>query len=246
MSFVNFEKSDLPRTIAGKGKAWIRKTYRSLKFTSCKDCGSPFLGRVHKCQSCIDAEIETKRHKECTICGEVFRLKDGQSGVTRICPDCKEEDIYWCYKRTILYFDEEFFKRISSDTKRMERFALKARNDIQSITEYSEFKKDYVFENVDWKIDTTYDHINSMSYILSNFIKKCNENPKLKNYEYFRNYLLKYGCQFRTSQKQNYDLIQYQKTGVTPEEYISVVGNSKNKTKEETIAIIKKHFINHG
>ena len=220
--------------------------YKNLFFNECTECSGPVIAPKRICQSCRDAEEEAKRWKVCTTCGESFRLEDHQSAITKICSACKEEEFYWCYERTMLYFNKEFFNRIKDPEKKVTRFALKARNDIQSTTEYSEFKKLYKFENVDWKEDKTFDHINSMSYILSNFLKRCIENPKLRNYNYFRNYLLKYGVQFRTSQRQNYDLIEFQREGITPEQYLSVVGNIKGKTKEESINIIKKHFINHG
>ena len=129
----------------------------------------------------------------------------------------------------------------------MKKFATKARNDIQSTTDYAFYKMvDYKFENVNWEIDKTWEHINSMSFLIYTFLKRSIEDPKRRNFSYCKNFLTKYGVQFRTSAQQNQDLIKYQKNGVTPEEYISIVGNIVGKTKEKTITIIKKHFINHG
>jgi len=242
-----FPQSELSKTIAKKGQSWIKKTYKILSFRECPKCSEPFLGKSHICQSCKDAEAEAKRWKVCD-CGNNFRLEDGQGGGTRVCPACKEDDYDFFFKRAVLYFNGKFFPRAKSEDERMYKYASKSRNDIQSTTGYANFKMMYHFENVDWKVDNTWEHINSMTFLIYNFLKRCLEDPSRKNYNYARNYLLKYGVQFRTSAAQNYALVPFQTSdnGVTPEQYISIVGNIKGKTKEETIDIIKKHFINHG
>ena len=102
MSFYSFKKTDLLKVKAGKGKAWIRKTYRILKFRECIKCSSPFIGKTQKCTICLVAEAEAKRWKTCE-CGNHFRLVDGQSGGTRTCPLCIEDDYHFFFWRTIDY-----------------------------------------------------------------------------------------------------------------------------------------------
>lgn len=245
MSFKNFEKSDLPKSIAKKGQAWIKKTYKALKFRECKYCQSPFLGSKHTCPACEARFAEALRWVDCS-CGEKFRLEDHQNRQTRVCPKCKEEDYRFYCNRILNYFDENYYPRAKTEEERMYKFASKSRNDVQSVTGYSNFKMMYFFENVDWKIHNTWEHINSMTFLTYNLLKELGKDKSKRNYEYISDYLLHYGVQFRTSAEQNQALIEFQTDGVTPEEYISVVGNIKGKTKDETIAIIKKHFINHG
>jgi len=230
-----------------KGEAWIRKIYRDLVFKVCKDCGEPYLGSKQICSTCETRRAEELRWKDCE-CGNRFRLEDGQSRGTRVCPACKEDDYDFFYNRAIQYFNHRFYPRAKTEEERMYKYASKSRNDIQSTTGYANFKMMYEFENVDWRVDNTWEHINSMTFLIYNFLKRCTEDPVRKNYNYAKNYLLKYGVQFRTSAAQNYALVPFQtsENGVTPEQYISIVGNIKGKTKEETIDIIKKHFINHG
>ena len=226
-----------------KGEGWIRQIYKELVFKVCKDCGEPYLGSKQICFNCEAKRAEELRWVDCA-CGEKFRLEDHQNRQTRVCPKCKEEDYRLFFNQVINFFNTNPFPRLSPEDE-MYKFSSKERNIVQSTTGYSNFKMHYEFENVNWEVDNTWEHINSMTFLIFNFLKKCHKNPKLRNYEYARNYLLKYGVQFRTSAKHNQDLVKFQTNGVTPEEYISVVGNIKGKTKEETIDIIKKHFINH-
>lgn len=241
-----FEQSEREIKNAKKGEGWIRKVYKELVFKVCKDCGEPYLGSRQICSSCEAKRAEELRWVDCS-CGERFRLEDHQNRQTRVCPICKEEDYRLFFDQILNYFNTNPYPRLPED-ERMYKFASKERNIVQSVTGYSNFKMMYEFENVDWDVDNTWEHINSMTFLIYNFLRKCKEDPRLRNYEYARNYLLKYGVQFRTSAKQNQELIQYQSKpeGVSPIEYISVVGNIKGKTREETIDIIKKHFINHG
>ena len=239
-----FEQTKIERKNAKKGEAWIRKIYRELVFKVCKDCEEPFIGSKQICSNCEVRRAEELRWKDCE-CGNRFRLDDGQSRGTRVCPACKDDDYDFFYNRAVHYFEHKYYPRAKSEDERIYKYASKSRNDIQSTTGYSNFKMMYHFENVDWRVDNTWEHINSMTFLIYNFLKRCSEDPARKNYSYARNYLLKYGVQFRTSAIQNQALVPFQANGITPQEYISVVGNIKGKTKDETIDIIKKHFINH-
>ena len=243
---VVFSLSELKLENAKKGKGWLRKTYRFVHFNSCKTCSEPLIAPKHICPTCRDAELEAKRWKICE-CGNNFRLEDDQGGGTRVCPACKEDDYDFFYTRAISYFEHKYFPRAKSEDERMYKYSSKARNDIQATTGYSNFKMPYQFENVDWSVDKTWEHINSMTNSYYTFLKRCKEDPSRKNFHYARNFLLKYGVQFRTSAAQNQALIPFQNKpgGITPSEYIAIVGNLKGKTKEETIDIIKDHFINH-
>lgn len=229
-----------------KGEAWIRKIYRDLVFKVCKDCGDPHLRPQQICFSCKAKRDEEARWITCS-CGEKFRLEDEQNRQTKKCPKCKEDRYFSFYTSVMTYFHWDHFTRFSLED-RIHEFAMVRRNEVQSATPFSNFKLPYEFVNVNWKIDKTWEHINSMTILIESLVKILIDDESKRTFEFVREYLLKYGVQFRTSASQNLALIPYQSKpgGITPEEYISIVGNIKGKTKEETIDIIKKHFINHG
>lgn len=134
---VIFPKSDLKKTTAKKGEAWIRKTYKILVFKKCVKCSSPFLGKKHKCQSCIDIEAEDKkwgicvdckglvrkpkricdpclenrdlkeRTKDCSVCHIKFIVEKGGNKRLKVCDRCKKAKYKLAHKTVLLYFDED-------------------------------------------------------------------------------------------------------------------------------------------
>jgi hypothetical protein len=244
---VKFPQSEVSLEKAKKGEGWIRKVYKELYFKACKRCNEPFLGSKQICSKCEEEIAEELRWVECS-CGEKFRLEDNQNRQTRVCPACKEEDYEFYCNRILNFFEKPYYSRSKDKEERMYKFASKARNDVQSVTGYSNFKMHYHFENVDWKVDNTWEHINSMTFLTYNLLKTLYNDSSKRTKEYITDYLLHFGVQFRTSANQNQSLIQYQSKpeGITPREYISIVGSIKGKSVEETVSIIKKHFINKG
>ena len=232
-----------------KGEAWIRKIYRDLVFKVCKNCGEPFLGSRHICSVCEAKIEEDKKWGNCK-CGERFLLEEGQDQKTKKCPKCKEDKYFAAFHTGIMsffIFYDNIYPRYSLEDK-IHEYSKDIRNNVQSSTPYSNFKMPYIFENVDWSIDKTWEHINSMTNLIKSLLYVLLEDEDKRNFKFTKEYLLRYGVQFRTSAAQNYALVPFQNKsgGITAGEYISIVGNIVGKTKEETIDIIKKHFINHG
>ena len=233
---------------AKKGKAWIRKVYKKMKFSACPSCGKVMINKKsnQKCDECKERERIQSRIRICASCGNPFMLEDHQHGGERICPKCKEGDYFFVWDRLGPFIDHphKYWPEISDMSKRIHRFASKARNDVQSTTDYPEFKMRHIsFESM--KQDTpTMDHLNGMTYILKNYLTKVFEGSMKYDFEEFKKYYKKYAVQFPVTQRHNLDLRPFQENGVKPDEYVNVVGNLEGHTKEETVEIIKEHFIN--
>lgn len=205
-------------------------------------CGNIISARNKKCHECKEKEKERKRWKLCK-CGFIFKLEVFQGGGNRVCPQCKNEDYLEAHDTIMLFFDKPRYSFLPIE-KRIRKFANKQRNIIQASTDYAEFKLYNInFSSVS-RNSKTWDHINAMTYIIENYISECISEPIKKDFSYFRGYLLKYAVQFRVTKKQNMELIKYQRTGITPKQYISVVGNMEGKTEVESIKEIEHHFIN--
>jgi hypothetical protein len=215
------------------------------KLHKCMSCDEMIEGKQRKCPKCIAKEREARRWKTCS-CGITFRLEDHQGGGEKICKKCKDGDYKFVFRRITDFLNcpDEYWNDLSFE-KKVRKFASKSRNDIQAITDYPEFKLNHIrFASVP-KNSPTWDHINAMTYFIERYIWDCIEDPSKQNFDYFREYLLHYACQFRVTQKHNMDLAKIQRAGVTPDKYINVVGPIEGKTIEESIEIIKPYFI-HG
>jgi hypothetical protein len=208
----------------------------------CMSCDTMITGRDRKCPACIAKEKEERRWKTCS-CGITFRLEDHQGGGVRVCPRCKDQDYLMAYNTIMDFFDKPTFLYLPLE-KRIRKFSSKQRNVIQAVTDYPEFKLTQIkFKSVPHN-SPTWDHINAMTYFIEKYISDCIEDPSLRNFDYFRTYLLRYACQFRVTQKQNMKLAKHQAAGITPDQYINVVGPIEEKTIDESVDIIKQYFIN--
>lgn len=257
---ILFETSQITnKTKNKKGKAWIKKTYKNLLFNECS-CGNVLISPHKKCPECIEKERIENRTKTCS-CGNVFILDDNQNGNVTVCPRCKEADYKLAYITAELYFDKrDPYYYIRDIEERIRKFSSKERNIIQSVTGYPEFKIPIKFESTPDK-KPCWDHNNSMTNFLVDYLKIRVDQRKnkikeflrsdKKKFEFFKNFLLKYGRQFPTTPEANQELIKYQIHGVTPSQYVGVVGkvvefygSPVNKSVEESIEIIKPYFIN--
>lgn len=218
---------------------------KKSKEKKCISCENIVTGKTKKCQECKDKEYLESRTKVCPRCEKKFILEDHQHGRESICQECKENDYKFIFFRIKDFVDNtyKFFPNISLE-KKVHVFALKSRNDVQAVTDYREFKKyDIKFTSVK-SSDRTFDHVNAMTFIIENYILEVLKDDRKLLFLYFKEYLLKYGVQFRVTQKHNIELIKYQIKGITPEEYISVVGLIKGYTEKESIEKIREYFIN--
>jgi hypothetical protein len=210
----------------------------------CLSCDNMIKGRDRKCPACIAIEKEAKRYKTCSICGQSFRLEDHQGGGNRVCPRCKDAKYRTAYKTIIGFFDEDNPLSYLGLSEGIRNFSSIQRNVIQAVTDFAEFKLRHIkFSSVPGN-SQTFDHVNAMTYLIEKFIRDCIHDPSKKNFQYFRDYLLKYAVQFRVTPSQNMLLAKHQAIGVTPSQYISVVGPIEGKSVEESIEIIRPYFIN--
>jgi len=219
---------------------------KKAKERKCISCEKIIIGRTRRCQECKDRIEDEKKNKICKRlgCGIKFRLEEGQKGQIRICPRCKEADFKMAFKTINLFFDDDNPYNYLSSEYRPRIFSSKQRNIIQAVTDYPEFKiKNIIFENVDIE-SKTWDHINTMTFFIENYLLECIKDPFKKTFVYFKEYLLKYAVQFKVNPKHNMNLISYQVKGITPEEYICVVGPIVDHTEKESVEIIRPHFIN--
>ena len=213
------------------------------KEKKCKSCDTMITGRSAKCQECKDKEAEAKRNKICSICGESFRLEDHQNASVKVCPRCKDAKYRMAFETIMLYFSIGNPLYYLNTKDQIRGFASMQRNIIQAVSMFPEFKLSHIkFVSVP-KSSQTFDHINTMTFFIENYIRACRLDPRKKSYEYFRKYLLKYAVQFRVTPQQNMDLVKFQTTGITPEQYISVVGPIEGKSEVESIDSIREHFI---
>jgi hypothetical protein len=218
---------------------------RKAKEHPCKICGKPITGKARKCQVCKDREAEQKRIKTCE-CGTVFILTPDQKGLVRTCPLCREGDYKFAHRRVSDFIDnpDEYYPHIPIEG-RIRKFASKSRNDVQSTSDYSSFKMSGFKFQSNNQGKPTMDHVNAMTYIIEYYIKQCFAGNFINTLENFKKYYDRYAVQFPVSREHNEKLRVYQAKGVTPEQYISVVGPLVGKTAEESIEIIRPHFI-HG
>lgn len=232
---------------AKKGMAWARKVYKKMLINQCQ-CGKLMVNRTvkQKCDECKEREWRESRLRSCSACGANFMLHDHQHGGERICEACREQDWKFLFRRIsdfVLHTDE-YFGNLPLDRK-IHRFALKSRNDIQAVTDYRNFKMyHFKFQNNNQKTPTM-DHINAMTHIIEYFIRGYFSGKYKLDYDVFREYLLKYAVQFPVTQRDNLALREFQARGIKPEEYVEVAGPLEDHTHEETIEAIREHFI-HG
>jgi len=231
------------KAVSGRTKK-CKECKETEKLHACLSCGKMIRGRNRKCQDCLDKEREEGRWKTCSICGDVFRLKDHQGGGNKICHRCKDAKYKIAYNTIMTFFADDNPLDYLPMPVRIREFASSQRNIIQDTTGYSEFKiTDVKFESVP-PGSQTWDHVNSMTYFIERYITDCLADPAKKNFTYFREYFLKYAVQFRVTPQQNIALIPFQKIGIRSYQYISVVGKIIGKTIDESIEIVKPHFIN--
>jgi len=231
------------KVVSGRTKK-CNECKEAEKKHACLSCGKMILGRNRKCQDCKDREKEAKRWKTCSICGETFRLEDHQRGGNKVCPRCKNAKYMVAFKTIMLFFEEDNPLNYLGLTEAIRIFSSIQRNLIQAITDFPEFKLyEIKFASVPSN-SQTWDHVNAMTYFIENYLRSCILDPQKKNFQYFRDYLLQYAIQFRVTPAQNMALAKFQATGITPAQYISVVGPVIGKTIDESIDIIKDHFIN--
>lgn len=231
---------------AKKGMAWARKVYKKMLINQC-ECGKLMVNRTskQKCDECKEKKKRESRLRECSTCGSKFMLMDHQHGGESVCLRCK----YDKYKFALVFFLQYFnlnnsFNHLGRN-KSLRVFSSMCRNIVQDITGYPEFKiRDIRFASVP-KDSETWDHVNAMTYFIQYYLQLCLSDPSKKDFEYFVKYLHKYAVQFKVTPEQNRRLERFQKTGITPEQYISVVGPIIGKTVKESVEIIREHFI-HG
>jgi hypothetical protein len=232
-------------TKAAKGKAWIRKTYKKMLINKCQ-CGKIMVNRTsrQKCDECIEREWRLSRLRTCS-CGTTFMLMDHQNGGERICPRCKNAKYEVAFNTIMTFFNENNPLAYLNLPERIRTFSSIQRNVIQAVTDFAEFKLRHIkFQSVPYS-SQTFDHVNAMTYLIENYIRECLSDSLKKNFEYFREYLLKYAVQFRVTPSQNMALARFQVTGITPSQYISIVGPIEGMTIKETEEAIREHFI-HG
>lgn len=231
---------------AKKGMGWARKVYKIMLLNKCPGCGELMVNRTskQKCDKCKEREWRLSRLKVCS-CGSTFMLQDHQHGGERVCPACREGDYKFVFRRISDFISNPHWYWPHINMKdRIRKFASKSRNDVQSTTDYRNFKMyDLEFQNNNQKVPTM-DHINAMTYIIEHYIEGCLSGKYKLDLDEFKDYYNKYAVQFPVSQKDNLKLREFQVKGVTPEEYISIVGPLKNLSIEESIEKIRKHFIN--
>lgn len=231
------------KVVSGRTKK-CNECKEAEKKHACLSCGKMILGRNRKCPECTAKEKEERRWKTCSICDSVFRLEDHQGGGNKICPRCKDAKYELAFNTIMLFFQSNNPLNYLPMPIRIREFASSERNIIQDTTGYSEFKITGVkFASVP-SGSQTWDHVNSMTYFIENYINDCILYPSKMTFKYFKSYLLQYAVQFRVTQAHNMSLIVFQKTGITSAQYISVVGPIIGKTIDESIEIIKPYFIN--
>ena len=171
---------------------------------------------------------------------------DHQAGGERVCPHCREGDYVFLYDRLRLFIDnpDRYYAHTPLDF-RMWKYASKGRNDVQSTSDYRDFKRNYKFVNMNKKIPT-WDHVNSMTYILYHYLKGVLVTKQFDgSFLEFVEYYDKYAVQFPVLPGDNQALKEYQAKGIKPEEYAAEVGPIEGHTHEETVEAIREHFI-HG
>lgn len=240
---------------ARKGEAWIRKVYRELVFNACKDCQGPVISPKRICDDCLEQRDLEERTKICSVCRDSFEVERGGNKRLKVCDRCKKAKYRLAHKTVLLYFDEDNPLLYLKDPDIIAQvFSSVERNIIQSITEFPEFLLDIQFENVDYTKpgENTREHINGMLSTIKKYILECLTDELKKKYEKWEKHLFQYGCQVITSKKHNQQLKDFQNKpgGITPREYISVVGrvikNGKILSIEKSINILKPYFINKG
>lgn len=214
------------------------------KEKKCRTCDNMITGRAQQCQECKDREAEAKRNKVCSVCDTDFRLKDHQSASVKVCPICKDAKYKVAFNTIMTFFDEDLPLQYLGINRMIRIFASMQRNIIQSINGPEFRPLEIKFASVP-SSSQTFDHINGMTHLIEEYLTDCIYNKELRDFAYFRKYLLKYGCQFRVTPSQNLSLAKFQSKGVTSAQYVSVVGPIIGKSIDETIKIIKPYFI-HG
>jgi hypothetical protein len=245
---------------ARKGKGWIKKTYKNLLFNECK-CGDVIIHPLKKCPACVERERleaeEEKKWCDCNKCGKRFRRgEEDPNG--RTCDDCKEKFKYKQAHLAILaFFSGKNSLRKLPKERAIDEYSGVVRNTIQDITGFPHFRvKNMYFENIPLDLkDSEYcwDHNNSMKSSIKHYLTLCSNKRRYRKYKYFKQLLIQYyGVQLRSTSEINRDLVPLQKEGITPEKYLSVVGNviikEKNgtftrKSREESIEILKPIFV---
>ena len=240
-------KSENPNyTKAKKGMAWSRKLFKKMLINECQ-CGKLMICRTskQKCDECKEREWRESRIRTCSTCESSFMLMDHQHGGESVCLKCKY-DKYKSALYTIMGYFNPYnpFEHLGVK-KSLRVFSSMYRNIIQDITGYPEFKIRHIrFASVP-ESSETWDHVNAMTYFIQYYLKICLEDPTKMDFEYFVKYLHKYAVQFKVTPAQNRELEKYQRTGITPEQYISVVGPIIGMTIKESIEAIREYFI-HG
>ena len=214
------------------------------KEKKCRTCDTMITGRSTQCQECKDREAEAKRNKVCTVCEAPFRLEDHQSASTRVCSRCKEAKYKVAFNTIMTFFDQDLPLKYLGPNNMVRIFASMQRNIIQSVSGPEFRLLDIKFASVP-PGSQCFDHINGMTRLIEEYVTDCIYNPEIRNFSYFRRYLLGCGCQFRVTPAQNMALAPFQSKGITSAQYVSVVGPIIGKTIDETIKIIKPYFI-HG
>jgi hypothetical protein len=229
------------------------------KLRYCKVCGEVEVNKKGQlCNSCKKAKAEAddlkKRTKVCE-CKQVFIIPKGESTRTRTCPRCLREPHQIALNAILDYFNENGTRKVyiwADESYAILKFSSQIRNNILYTGARSSFKLPYEFENVKNE-ETTWDHINGMTFTTRNYLLKLIKNyDKYKNLDEFIKYIDKYAVQFKISKNQNRSavLINFQKAGINPKQYISIMGRIKNTntgkyfTIDQSIDIIRKHFIN--
>jgi len=228
------------------------------KIRYCKVCGEVEVNKKGQlCKVCKKAKAKAddlkSRTKICE-CKQVFIIPKGESTKLKTCPKCKRES----YKNALIgilgFFNINGTRQVytwADETFAVIKYASHIRNNILFTGARKEFQLPYEFEFVP-NDGLTWDHINGMTFTTRNYLLKLIKNyDKYKNLDEFIKYIDKYAVQFKISKNQNRSavLINFQKAGINPKQYISIMGRIKNTntgkyfTIDQSIDIIRKHFI---
>ena len=220
-------------------KSKIAEDLRISKMKFCS-CGVEVFNGSKKCNSCKDIE---KRTITCS-CGTVHVRKIGYTSSK--CQQCRAENLANVFCSVKGFFDPimgNVYGSHKSMSKRIRSFAGDNRNAIKEVTRFPEFIMPYRFKNVP-KDAKCADHINGMLFTMENYLHMVIDDPSKLNMKDFKRYIKRYGVKFMITQAQNLGpLKKFQKTGVSPSQYISIVGEIRDKTFTESVDIIKYHFI---
>jgi hypothetical protein len=210
----------------------------------CKDCHTTIIaGRKQICDACQ----EKRKLRICTLCKKSFIPVDkGQ-----YCQICKEETyrVLGITSLLIVKNHKLFYPNIEDINYKIPILSTFFRNNFKEATRFCNFKVAGIgFEKV-IESDSTWDHNNSMKFCTQKIFEYILTDPgqNSEKLKYIQDFILKYGYQFRTSQKINNNMILDQQSGMTARKYIEhngrIIKDGILLSEEESIELLNPYFI---